>query len=291
MTRACALILALGLATSLRAEVLTFAVDPTQSSVTLSGSASGADLQEQSPGSLTTTFNGVLVLDVTTAFVQFPGGSRLIPQELNSWQPGTGGVDGTALASYGAKAQIGSGLFSVSAVAATRRLAFDVLSSPLALQGGSFSAEGLQFQFVETNNPTLDYKTSGLLNSHDGQPLSGLATNKIAGVSTLATAGTVQTLTLKVSATYRFGLLVPDDSELSLSGQIVATRTVTDVPPTIIITPPAIGATAMILTWPAGYKLQKSPQLLIPVWADTGAASPATISFATDGEYFQIVPQ
>ena len=291
MTRTFALIVALGVVNSLRAEVLTFAVDPAQSSIALAGSASGADLQEQAPGSLTTSFDGVIVVDVGTTAVSFPGGSRLIPKELNSWQPGPAGVEGTALASYGAKASIGSGIFSVSAVAATRRLGFDVLSSPLALQGGSFNADGLQFQFVETNNPTLDYRTAGLLNSHDGQALSGLATNKIAGLSTLVTAGAVQTLTLKVSATYRFTLLVPDDSELSLTGQIVATRTISDAPPTIIITPVTPGATSMTISWPAGFKLQKSPRFLNPDWTDTGASSPATINFATDGEYFHIVPQ
>ena len=285
------LIALLGTLGSLPAEPLTFTLEPELSSVTLSGSASGAALQAQGPGSLTSFFAGTLVLDVTDTEVRFPGGSRLIPGEPNSWQPGPAGADGSAPASYGGKATIGSGFFSVSAVAATRRLSFDVLSAALPISGGSFTAEGLLFQFVATNSPVLDYRTSGLLSQRGSRALDGLATNKLAGNSTLVTQGNVQTLTIPVDAAYRFTLLAPDDSVLQLNGQIVATRTISADSPTIVITPVAPGATSMTLSWPAGFKLQKSPRLENPDWGDTGATSPATIEFTTTGEYFQVVPQ
>ena len=285
------LLVTLSSLTAVRAEQLTFTLDPTRSAITLSGSASGAALQPQAAGSLATTFEGTIVLDVGAVEVNFPGGSRVIPQELNSWQPGPAGADGSAPASYGGKATIGSGFFSVSAVAATRRLSFDLLSAPLSFAAGSFNAEGLQFRFVETNNPVLDYRTTGLLNQRDGQPLQGLATNKLAGASTLVTAGNVQTLTIPVDAAYRFELLLPDDSVLQLTGQIVATRTIPDGAPEIVIAPVAPGANSMSLSWPAGFKLQKATRLLNPDWTDTGATSPATIPFVNAGEYFQIVPQ
>lgn len=289
ISRSLALLAAIASLASLRAEPLTFTLDPARSSITLSGSASGADLQAQAPGSLTTTFEGTVVLDVGVAEVRFPGGSRVVPQELNSWQPGLAGVDGSAPASYGGKAQIGSGFFGVTAVAATRRLSFELLSLPLPFANGSFNAEGLQFQFIETNNPALDYRTSGLVNRRDSQILSGLATNKLAGASTLVTVGTVQTLTIPVDASYPFTLLLPDDSVLRLAGQIVATRTVPDGPPSIVIE--EVTAAGMKLSWPSGFKLQKSSQFQNPVWSDTGTPSPATIPFASGGEYFQVVPQ
>jgi hypothetical protein len=285
------LLVAISSLTAVRAEQLTFTLDPTRSSITLSGSASGAALKPQAAGSLTTAFEGTIVLDVGAVEVNFPGGSRVIAQELNSWQPGPAGADGSATASYGGKATIGSGFFSVSAVAATRRLSFDMLSAPLSFAGGSFNADGLQFRFVETNNPVLDYRTTGLLSQRDSQALKGLATNKVAGASSLVTVGKVQTLTIPVDAAYRFELLVPDDSVLQLTGQIVATRTIPDGAPEIVIAPVAPGATSMSLGWPAGFKLQKATRLLNPDWTDTGATSPATILFVNAGEYFQIVPQ
>lgn len=84
---------------------------------------------------------------------------------------------------------------------------------------------------------------------------------------------------------------MPDDSVLQLTGQIVATRTLPEGAPEIVVAPVAPGATSMSLSWPAGFKLQKATLLLNPDWTDTGATSPATISFVNAGEYFQIVPQ
>jgi hypothetical protein len=289
------LVLVLGLvrpAMGLRAELATFTVDPARSSVTLSGSASGAPLQAQGPGSLEAVYDGTVVLDVGPSEIRFVGGSRIAPREPNAWQPGPKGADGSAPASYGGKAKLGAGLFSINAVAATRRILLDLLgSTPFPLQSGTCNAAGLGFQFVETNNPVLDYRTSGIANEKDGMALSGLATNQLAGMSTLVTEGDVQTLTLKVSATYLFELLIPDDSSLSLTGQLVATRVVAAAPPSIVITPVAPGATSMTLGWPAGFKLQRATRLGNLDWADTGKSSPAVIPFTGEGEYFQVVPQ
>ncbi|MBN8249007.1 MAG: hypothetical protein J0L84_16385 [Verrucomicrobia bacterium] len=288
----CLLLLsALVLSVAARAELLSFVVDPDQTVVTLSGQAAGAKLEPQGPGGLTTRFQGTVVVDATATEVLFPGGSRVIPEEINSWEPGPDGANGSAPASYGGKATIGSGFFVVNAIAATRRLSFDVLSPPLALSGGSFDAEGVLFQFVETNNPTLDYRTSGLINLREGRILAGLATNKVAGASSLITAGALQTLTLQLDATYLFELLTPGDSSLSLSGQLVATRVIPDGPPVLVVAPVEPGSPSMTLSWPAGFKLQKSTALNPAVWGDTGAVSPAVIPFAAAGEYFQIVPQ
>lgn len=279
------------LSVAARAELLSFVVDPDRTVVTLSGQAAGAALQAQGPGGLTTRFQGTVVVDVGATEVQFPGGSRVIPEEVNSWEPGPDGANGSAPASYGGKATIGSGFFVVNAIAATRRLSFDILSPALSLTGGSFDAGGVLFQFVETNSPTLDYRTSGLINIREGLVLSGLATNEVAGASSLTTAGNLQTLTLQLDATYLFELLTPADSSLSLSGQLIATRMIPDGPPVLSVAPLEPGANSMTLSWPAGFKLQRSVALQPSAWGDTGAVSPAVIPFAAAGEYFQIVPQ
>ncbi|MBX3733580.1 MAG: hypothetical protein KF791_13415 [Verrucomicrobiae bacterium] len=279
------------LGTSLRAQPVTFTLDPGRSVVTLSGVVAGAQILEQGPGSLTTTVGGSVMVEISGNELRFPGGSRVSPEESESWQPGPEGVEGSAPASYGGRAQIGSGLFSVSAVAATRRISFDVFSGVLPLEGENFNADGLLFQFVETNNPVLDYRLTGLINRRAGRVLAGLATNSVTGNSTLVTEGTAQILTLEVEATYVFELLNPEDSSLTLTGRLVATRVPTDAPPEITMDPVPPGATSMTLTWPEGFALEKAAQLVPPGWLDTGASSPAVIPFAGDGEYFRLVPR
>ena len=274
-----------------RADLATFTVDPARSSISLSGSASGAVLTEQAAGSLTTSYTGSLVANVTAGGIVFPGGSVLVARELQSWQPGLNGAAGSASASYGAKGTIGSGLFALNATAASRRMTFDVTSNPLTLTGGAFDSAGLLFRFIDTNNAGLDYRASGILSSSGSKVLSGLATNKVAGVSTLVSAGGVETLTIPVSATYSFSLLLPDDSTITLTGQLVATRGGGIPPPEVVFVPPAPAATDLKLTWSASYKLQRATQLSPPNWADFATDSPITIPFSGPGEFFRVVPK
>ena len=170
-------------------------------------------------------------------------------------------------------------------------MTFDVTSNPLALTGGSFDSAGLLFRFIDTNNAVLDYRASGILSSSGSKVLSGLATNKVAGVSTLVSAGGVETLTIPVSATYSFSLLLPDDSTITLTGQLVATRGGGTLPPEVVFVPPAPAATDLKLTWSASYKLQRATQLSPPNWADYATDSPITIPFSGPGEFFRVVPK
>lgn len=273
-----------------KAELLTFNLDPARSSVSLSGSVSGIALQEQAAGSLTTSYAGTIVAEVTPTQIEFVGGSRVAAREMNTWQPGINGVEGSAPASYGAKGHSG-GFLSVDALAASRRLLFDVTSGPLVLVDGRFAGTSLVFRFVDTNNPVLDYRVVGVLNENGSKVLGGLANNTVIGATSLSTVDGVETLKISVAATFLFELLLPNDTQLILTGELVATRGSAPEPPEVFFTPPPAGGTSMNLSWSSGYKLQRATELSPPNWADFATDSPITIPFAGPGEFFRVVPK
>lgn len=283
-------VLVTGLWWAARAERVTFTLDPARSSISLGGSVSGIALQEQAAGSLTTSYEGSIVAEVSPTLIEFVGGTRMTARELNSWQPGPNGAEGTASASYGAKGHSG-GFFAIDALAASRRLLFDVTSSPLALSGGTFDAAALVFQFVDTNNCVLDYRVTGVFNDAGSKVLSGLATNSVTGSSSLTTVDGVETLKIAVSASFTFELVIPGDTTLTLTGELVATRGAAPEPPVVVVTPPPPGATSMNLSWSSSYKLQRATQLEPTNWADFATDSPVTIPFAGPGEFFRVVPK
>jgi hypothetical protein len=77
-------------ATSATASTVTpveFTLDESQSKITLSGTVLGNPVTEQAPGSLTTTFYGKIVADVTSTAIQFTGGSTLTARTNGVWKP------------------------------------------------------------------------------------------------------------------------------------------------------------------------------------------------------------
>jgi len=198
-----------------------FTIDPAQSTITLKGNVLGYAFQEQGAGSLTTQFEGTLNADVTDVSIAFTGSSALAARNSGDWPPKAGGEDGSAPANYGGKA---SALFA-SALAAVRNAQFNVTSPPLAIAGGSFDSGSLAFQFLTNSQGALDYKVSGPVSLKGGLPLAGIATNKVTTQATLATSGNTQTLTIPVDTDFFFKLLSANDTQLTLSGQLVATRT------------------------------------------------------------------
>ncbi len=271
----------------------TFTIDPARSSITLSGNVAGATLLEQAAGSLTTPFSGSLQMDVTPTGVQFTGGSSVVPVEAHNWEPGRSGVAGSAPASYGAKASLVIIIFPATAMAATRRLVFDLTSdAAIPRTGDTFNSDRLVFRFVDTANSVLDYKVSGAVSSAASKVLSGLSTNKVSSMASLSSAGGVETLTIPVSATYHFTLLSNNDTQLTFQGRIVATRAggVPEVP-VVNFTPPASPSGPLTLVWSKSYKLQRANQLAPPNWTDYAIASPVDIPTAQPGEYFRVVPR
>jgi hypothetical protein len=215
----------------LNAAPVSFTIDPARSSITLSGAVIGMSMQPQAPGSLTASFAGTLEADLSDTAIAFSEPSRLRSQNSGNWAPGVNGTAGTAPAAYGA--MISS--FLASATAAARDLELTATSEALAIAGGAFDSSGIRFGFTPDGPSALDYSVvSPLLSDADRLNLSGLTTNDVTSMATLATAGEVQTLTIPVSATYFFSLLSDGDVRLTLAGQIVATRTVGGAPPTTL---------------------------------------------------------
>ena len=101
-------------------------LDPSRSSVALSGSASGAALKPQGPGSLEAVYDGTLVLDVGPSEIRFVGGSRIARARpvRGSQGPRVRTVPPGELWGQG---PVGRRTLSISAVAATRRILLDLV--------------------------------------------------------------------------------------------------------------------------------------------------------------------
>jgi hypothetical protein len=203
--------------TTSRAELKTFALDATNSSVSISGTLAGAAFQQQGTGSLTTKFSGTIKADVTSSNITFVGGSAIVGTNSGNWQPGPGGVAGSAPANYGVKVNV----LLTTAMAAVRNTLLDVTSSALTVTGGSFSGQGLHFNYPSTNS-VLDYSYSGLLGSGSGsQQLKGVSTNNLNN-ATLIVQGAELVLTIPVDNSGTATALNPNDIQYRLRGQLVA---------------------------------------------------------------------
>lgn len=190
--------------------VTTFTIDPTLSTIRLSGKVADVfDIDEQHSGSLIQNYQGSIVADVQDSLLSFPGGSSVIAQATKNYDPGTGP------ANYGMKGETG-GLFSIKlGEAAIRNFAFDLKSTDLALSdAGAFGANGLD---VLTTGGTLQYD---LRVGGDGE--SDLddkdADNAAAGNATLRGDGDNRTLTVPIDFSFDAG-----STNLRFRGTIVAT--------------------------------------------------------------------
>lgn len=199
-----------------RADV--FTVDTNQSTITISGSVAGFTFAEQGAGSLTTAYGGTIQAAQTAGTIQFTGQSLIQAQNSGAWQPKSDGSTGSEPANYGALANAGF----ATAKAALRSLQFDVTSPVITVSGGQFDSRSLTFQFPAGAPSTLAYN-AGFLGS-GVKSLTGYATNKVTAVATLATAGSQQTLTIPVDATFLFTLLAQNDTTINVKGQLVAVR-------------------------------------------------------------------
>jgi len=139
-----------------------FTIDPSQSSLTVSGSILGNPFSPQGAGSMTTTYGGTIQAAQTAGTIQFTGLSLITANTNGSWTPlaGGGGYPGVAAADYGATASLYGGFVTV--VAAFRSLLFDVTSPAITVTGGQFYPGSLMFLFPSNTTSTLDYTTSAL---------------------------------------------------------------------------------------------------------------------------------
>jgi hypothetical protein len=145
-----------------------FEVDAAASSLAVTGTALGSPILTQGPGSLTTTYQGPLFLQLTPTSIAFPGGSEVTANNSGSWQPLPGGDPGSAPANYGGRVVI---LFSTS-LAAVRDAVFDVTTlAPFPLTSTGNSSSFSSSATFTTTSGAIDFNS----------PLAGSGTQPLAG--------------------------------------------------------------------------------------------------------------
>ena len=200
-----------------RGELKTFVLDTNNSSLTISGTLEGTAFQQQGAGSLTTKISGTIKAEVTSSNITFVGGSAIVALNSGNWQPGPGGVAGNAPANYGVKVSV----LLTTVMAAVRNTLLDVTSSALMVTGGSFSGQGLHFNYPSNSTSVLDYSYSGLLGTGRGnRPLKGVSTNTL-NDATLIVQGAQLVLTIPVDISGTKSI-APGDVNYRLRGQLVA---------------------------------------------------------------------
>jgi|GEM_PF-6731620 len=107
-----------------------FVLDAPQSALAISGTVGGAPLQQQGPGSLTTTYAGNFLINLTPQSVQFMTGGAADANTNGNWDPLPNATAGTAPADYGA--QFSQGFFGTARLA-VRNLIADAQSDAIAL--------------------------------------------------------------------------------------------------------------------------------------------------------------
>jgi hypothetical protein len=222
-----------------RAALVTYAIDPSQSMLTLSGNLTDNSASQQGSGSLSTSFSGSIVADRNPGNIRFVSGSVLdAALQLANQQPRNDATPGSQPADYGRTAP---GPFGSTTLEAIRGLQLDLfddtsgLGAPIAANGNFVSsAFG-----VEIDNGESDSIYGTVPNEID---LSGKGTANSNGVvsSTVILNGAIETLTLKIATgSIGYGIAGAGDSSFSFNGTIVARR---EVPEPASFTLVALGA-------------------------------------------------
>ena len=92
-----------------------------------------------------------------------------------------------------------------------------------ALQG-SFDVSSLTFAIPAGASSSVAYRIQGLFNDSGAISLGDTSASGIATTGSLVTVGNVQILTIPVNYTTYASLLSPDDTRMTLNGQLVASR-------------------------------------------------------------------
>ncbi len=197
-----------------------FTVDSSQSRVSISGSVLGTPLYAQGSGSLTTEYGGTLLADVGANAIQFSGQSQVAAFDSGSWQPLSDGSGGSEPANYG----VAASYFLTTAVAAARDLQVDVTSGALALVNGKFDTQGITVSIPAGAPSSLAYRVQGGINESGAVSLAGESAGGQVAQGSLVTVGSLQVLTIPIHYSFYFSLASPNDSTVTLTGQVVATR-------------------------------------------------------------------
>ena len=242
-----------------------FTIDRNLSSLTISGSVLGAAFTPQGAGSLTTKYGGTIKATQTGGTIQFTGASLITALTNGNWQPLAGGANGNAPANYGASA---TPLGFTSVKAAMRSMLFDVTSPAVTVTGSQFDPSSLTFILPVTATSALDYRdTTGFIPA-GSKLLSGNATNNVATLASLTTAGNVQTLSLQVNATFYFTVASANDTVVTITGPLVATHTNVAAVVPVVIQTPLVTNNVVTLKWqsPTGQVFQVQSSTNLQAW-------------------------
>ena len=197
-----------------------------QSILTLSGTFNGSPIQEQGPGSLTTTYFGTFVTDIdevngTISFTQT--GNDFCAANTGNWGPLEDGSNGTSPAIYGLQADLQGAL-----LAAIRdfHMNADTGGTPIGMYqnaDGSFGFPSVQTIAISAGTGTYSHPNLG----SGPVVLSGLSGPNQAGDGTLIDNGDgTLSVVVPISVSYS-GTIAGLDLELSINGQIVGTGSFT----------------------------------------------------------------
>jgi hypothetical protein len=212
--------------------LVSYTVDPAQSSLAMTGSWNGLALWERPVDSLTTSYQGQIQAELANDSIELIS-ATLDAQSGGTFRPRSGGRGGRQQADYAGFHR--AGLFGLrgNVNVAFRDVALDLAGAPLGLTGGQFDASQLTVTAASGN---MDYAGAGLMRplvGHGRAPMQGGdVANAVSTAGTVVLNGSVETITIPVNSTFRVKIdsWLPSRYEwfdVTLAGSIVATRTVT----------------------------------------------------------------
>ncbi|HEX3146643.1 MAG TPA: FG-GAP-like repeat-containing protein [Gemmataceae bacterium] len=188
-----------------------FAVDPTQSTLTLSGNVAGNSIQQQGAGSLTSSYTGAMAADVdfTANTINITNTGTLLDASVSgNWKPNVGGGGGTAPADYGGKVTI---IFANVYVAIRNTLASMNTAGAVPLTGTGAARTFDSTQNLAITGGTADYDASSL-----GQ---GTGTSDMSGNSGTNASGSASSITDQGGGVYQLSVPVDLTINTTVSGQ------------------------------------------------------------------------
>lgn len=270
------------------ATVHLFSIDPTATSLTLQGNTGTGSWNEQGPGSLTATFQGWLAVDLEASSIQILAGG-LIADQTNAWQPGPNGSATPTLASYGAKATIGTGITANNVTVALRNLALEIASPQITTTNGPIDASGVTFTISSDPSSALDYLAHGLVFLGGSRRLGGLSSTNAGGAITLPIFPEVQTLNIPIDISLTSQVLAPNDTTLHFTGAVVARRDLMILNRHLLWLPSPTNPQQVTLIWDGGLRLQQATTLAPPDWTDFAVDPPSVISVSGPAAFFRVV--
>lgn len=280
----------LSISKSPAAGLVSFTIDAGKSLFTLSGASSGGNISPQLGLGLLGGVKGNVVVELNAASIRFDSASLFSFQESVSYSPGVGGSGVSAPAAFGFTAPIRVGRNNASAAAALRKLGFGLSAAPIPIVNGTFLGGTIAFTLSPGVN--LDFQMSGALIRSGFTPLSGTMINSPNDSASISTIGTTQTIRIPVNLSLLTTINGTGDTGLQLSGIIYGYRSIdSGNPPQITFQQSPVDRRSIVLSWPQGFKLQRSVFLLGGSWIDYAQESPTNITTVDTQGYFRTVPK